>query len=709
MKYFLIIFLLFCGTSEAADWCANTNAEACWLINSDFGAGSVPDDSANSNSAAPVGDGNPDYSATANFTGSADFELSSSDYLTVSHGSDIDFADEDFTICATVSFESVSGGGAVIAKGNTDGTHYVLWLTNSGADIQFRMDDGSNVCSATWAGHGMSLDTFYTICGRRNTVGGNVRIYEGGVQKGTASEGSCGSLAGQDSRDLLIGAWGSSGTYPDGNYLDGKVDEIVIVREALSTVQMTNISTSGSGRGDLFYIDATGGSDSNSGNTTGAPWQTVSKVNEVAVAGETYYFKKGEVWREQITVPSNGSSGDVVTFTSYDSGDPPIINGANLVTTWSDSGDGVRWEATVTTEPKTVAMDGTRGTLKDNAGATAAEFDWFWASNTLTIYAATDPDARYTAPGVESGVRSANILVDGRDYITVDGIDQRLANGDCFDMDGTGSNITIQNSNVKWCGNDGVNCHDDVTDILVDSNIIEYSGQGRGVAQAAPGDGVSFHDNCAGIISNNIVQHNDKAGIDNIGATTVTVKNNWVQHNERNIQVGDNFSGTQDINYNVIITETDDLAGFNFAPSSVGGGTINFYNNTLYGAGAVTGVVLNSVVAGTVNLKNNIIENHNKGIDEEAANIATINNDYNDVFGNTTQFEGISKGGNSLETDPEMIDPDNEDFKLFITSGAKDTGVDLSLTEDHLGNPIVDSEDIGAYEYQGFIKQIISY
>jgi len=81
-----------------------------------------------------------------------------------------------------------------------------------------------------------------------------------------------------------------------------------------------------------YYVDATSGSDSAAGTSDSTPWKTISKVNGSSFsAGDSILFKRGETWREQLTVPSSGSSGNPITFSAYGSGNKPIISGAALL------------------------------------------------------------------------------------------------------------------------------------------------------------------------------------------------------------------------------------------------------------------------------------------------------------------------------------------------------------------------------------------
>ena len=46
-----------------------------------------------------------------------------------------------------------------------------------------------------------------------------------------------------------------------------------------------------------YYVNSTGGLDSNDGLTTGTPWQTISKVNSMgsALGNQTILFARGEI------------------------------------------------------------------------------------------------------------------------------------------------------------------------------------------------------------------------------------------------------------------------------------------------------------------------------------------------------------------------------------------------------------------------------
>ena len=74
--------------------------------------------------------------------------------------------------------------------------------------------------------------------------------------------------------------------------------------------------------GATYYVDAVKGSDANNGLTMATAFQTIGEITDgtpVVAAGDIIYLRTGQTWREQLTVPSSGTSGNPITFTKYDS------------------------------------------------------------------------------------------------------------------------------------------------------------------------------------------------------------------------------------------------------------------------------------------------------------------------------------------------------------------------------------------------------
>jgi len=80
----------------------------------------------------------------------------------------------------------------------------------------------------------------------------------------------------------------------------------------------------------IYYVDATNGDDINDALSPSAAWKTITKVNNSTFnPGDSVLLKRGEVWKEQLMVPSSGSSNNPVIFGAYGNGDKPIIGGTS--------------------------------------------------------------------------------------------------------------------------------------------------------------------------------------------------------------------------------------------------------------------------------------------------------------------------------------------------------------------------------------------
>ncbi len=175
------------------------------------------------------------------------------------------------------------------------------------------------------------------------------------------------------------------------------------------------------GSAEAYYV-SNSGKDSNAGTTPETAWQTINKVNKFNFSpGDRILFKRGDEWREQLTIPSSGRSGNPIVFDAYGSGARPIINGSNLVTNWKQVNNSQVWQSSLS-DPKIVLFDNKLGNERLTMGALDTDGDWFWTGEVLSIFSEKDPSTRK----IEAGAR---------DYGIVDGNDE--------------TNIHIQNIEVK--------------------------------------------------------------------------------------------------------------------------------------------------------------------------------------------------------------------------------------------------------------------
>ena len=84
-----------------------------------------------------------------------------------------------------------------------------------------------------------------------------------------------------------------------------------------------------------YYVSNTG-NDALDGLSPLNAWRTIAKVNATSfVPGDRIGLKAGNMWREILTVPSNGGVGSPIVIGKYGSGAKPILNGSNVITGWT--------------------------------------------------------------------------------------------------------------------------------------------------------------------------------------------------------------------------------------------------------------------------------------------------------------------------------------------------------------------------------------
>jgi hypothetical protein len=122
--------------------------------------------------------------------------------------------------------------------------------------------------------------------------------------------------------DQALSASGSTGTRSSTQYVPGYW---VAALAALYPGPVPTIT------GTTYYVDSVGGSDSNSGTSSSAPWQHISKVMSVISssglsAGDGVLFKGGDTWTEQFDVSgAAGSASNPIVFSTYESG-PAVLD-----------------------------------------------------------------------------------------------------------------------------------------------------------------------------------------------------------------------------------------------------------------------------------------------------------------------------------------------------------------------------------------------
>lgn len=147
-----------------------------------------------------------------------------------------------------------------------------------------------------------------------------------------------------------------------------------------------------------YYVDATGGSDTNDGLTQGSAWKTVTKVNgSTFQPGDQILFQRGGVWNESLVPPSSGTSGNPIIFDAYGAGEAPTLTGyvALPAANWTlDSGN--IWKTSITSNSFNyvlfgfIGSDGSVGSVwgtKFTSGKSSlvAPYQFYFSTNVLYV------------------------------------------------------------------------------------------------------------------------------------------------------------------------------------------------------------------------------------------------------------------------------------------------------------------------------------
>lgn len=184
---------------------------------------------------------------------------------------------------------------------------------------------------------------------------------------------------------------------------------------------------------NYYFANAPEGDNANHGNSTYYPKETISAVNGLALTpGDSVFFKKGDLFEGQINNPEDGSGATPVVFTSYGTGERPILTTSFVE---SETGD---WTEESTN--KWLNEDANFGGSNYNVGNlyfndvsigynrkseaavddTIGEFFYDTGTDDLLVYCISNP-ATYWG-NIRIAINSVMFNGDAGDNITIDGL-----------------------------------------------------------------------------------------------------------------------------------------------------------------------------------------------------------------------------------------------------------------------------------------------
>ncbi|HRZ30429.1 MAG TPA: right-handed parallel beta-helix repeat-containing protein, partial [Candidatus Paceibacterota bacterium] len=474
-------------------------------------------------------------------------------------------------------------------------------------------------------------------------------------------------------------------------------------------------------------------------------YKTIADINTFSSLqpGDQVLFRKGQTWLEQLIVPASGTDGHQITFSSYGEGVNPKLIGSDVfdVSGYTLSlGQTNTYEAVMATTPGWVwentfplAQKTSVATVEATAGT------WWWDSVSQKLYIHSYDSSNISTNGkiYEKSGRDHNIDTNAKDYIIIDGIDCVRTGGSDLTAGGikvTGDYTIVRNLTTEghrrhaagfaYGASNGLFENMTIKDSYVTAALALYDlGTTANTIRNCDTSSPTFRTTYAisvvihGQASENIIEDNDihdghylivlyDDGTDN----NIIRRNHFYGASSVGVYTLGSTDNTQ-IYYN-LFENGSNTSG----PIKVDTGAINtkIYNNTFYGGGG--SVLAIYVVADGTGTKifNNIISS-NKIITVGASSISNTEIDYNihriTGTGVLYQWNGLnystystwrtasSQDQNSFNADPLFIS--SSDFQLqYPLSPALNSGTNVGLTTDYLGNSLYGLPDIGAYEYQ---------
>lgn len=476
-------------------------------------------------------------------------------------------------------------------------------------------------------------------------------------------------------------SWNTSG-WDSGMRVLGKNDSFLRLQEPFVFGNSRHV-TPPPPAGNTYYVDNTGGNDSNPG-TQAQPYKSLVKVNSLSLsADDSVLFKCGETWsgsganNRLYFSGLNGSSGHNITFGKYGTGANPIINRTDSYSIEFASCSYIIFDGINGTNcVRNYHIQDSHHITIQNADLTSTTVD----ESSINVFSSTSY-ASHDVMVLNCAIHNTpgwGVSSDSSDKLTISGCTiSNIAGGGAVQHHGTYftncTNFLIQGCLISAPWNGGIK--------LVESGGKTCSGKinrnkiiGCG-ASASSGADISLDGHVAGVvtITNNLLMDNSvDSGIKVVNhvANNVVIYNNTIERHYYGISL---FTGTTGwiVKNNIVLQDAAWLASsmrvcLNLdAAADVGNNTFDY--NLWYfrhGAGSYDPIKDNG---GTMSFA-------------------------------TWKTKAGSPDVHGVSANP-VFAADFTDLHIQTTSPAKVAGVTGLVTEDYAGTARANPPSIGAYEY----------
>ena len=227
----------------------------------------------------------------------------------------------------------------------------------------------------------------------------------------------------------------------------------------------------------IYYVDATGGSDTNTGLSETRAWRTLAKVSteflsETFGPGDSILFKRGETWTLSVTSDqlriegSSGAAGNHIYLGAYGMGADPIIdaNGNSFQCIRHES-----WDATA----NYITIEDIEVTGTHDTPAIRISSVHHWTLRSLYVHDVTRDPANHTA-----GIRIKNNCEWIRiERCVVDEIEGEGIYIGTSDADSDTNQVMVSRCSVTNCDYEGIDIKGATQNIVVHDCTIKDTGR----------------------------------------------------------------------------------------------------------------------------------------------------------------------------------------------------------------------------------------
>ena len=327
--------------------------------------------------------------------------------------------------------------------------------------------------------------------------------------------------------------------------------------------------------GLTYYVDSSGGNDSNDGHSSATAWRTIDKVNKYFfAAGDQILFKRGEIWREQLQNHSSGVAGRPIVYGAYGVGQKPSIRGSDRydkAELWTPESNNLWYASRIQTDPGVFVHDGILAIRREAKESLSESWDYWYDGRDSRLYVQSKENPATLAHLLEIAVRDSFVTSQSWSYITYDNLDIRQFKGAHAWLAWRANGITFQNDDFSQLAKYGLQFHNGSTDGVVSHCTFTDWGivDGQDYAIQAIGRDAS-----------------QTTGPVDVTDSTFTI-NHSMNKTELAAVLGDNFGWVRNVQRNTAVNNGrwPGTAFWTWRPGK-GARSINFESNSTYRTGS---------------------------------------------------------------------------------------------------------------------------